>query len=69
MSVPDEPEKLLIELSRAMDRRAAADAQVEYLRTLLRWVASNYMATLSGKPVRDADECLEAARIALRDAA
>jgi hypothetical protein len=31
----------------------------------LRWVADRYAATLAGRPVRDADECLERARIVL----
>lgn len=32
-------------------------------KSVLRWVANNYRATLAGKSVRDADECLEAARL------
>ncbi len=30
----------------------------EELETALRWVSRNYLTTLGGKPVRDADECL-----------
>ncbi len=43
--------------------RIAAEAALSEAREVLRWVAGNYLATLAGRSVRDADECLEAARV------
>lgn len=40
-------------------------AELETLRKTLDWVALRYATTLAGKPVRDADECLERARLVL----
>ena len=37
---------------------AVPEAREEELATALEWVCGNYQATLAGKPVRDADECL-----------
>lgn len=47
----------------------AIDALVserDALKAALEHVSINYQATLSGHPVRDADECLSAARAALK---
>jgi hypothetical protein len=47
------------------DAKGAAVAERDRLREVLRWVAANYRATLAMTSVRDADECLVAADLAL----
>jgi hypothetical protein len=47
------------------ERRAKAAQELDSLGKALQWVVGNYKATLAGKSVRDADECLACARAAL----